>query len=105
LCAVNVFGVIGRIRRILGTDKLVLAGHSFGGLLAALYAAEFPQHVKALILVAPADLLVMPQAGGGLFGDIERRLPPAMKAGYADFMKRYFDFGGVFAKSDADLWG
>lgn len=94
---------IERIRRILGTDKLMLAGHSFGGLLAALYAAEFPQHVKALILVAPADLLVMPQAGGGLFGDIERRLPAAMKADYADFTKRYLDFGSVFAKSDADL--
>ena len=33
---------IERIRRILGVEKIVLIGHSFGGFLAALYAAEFP---------------------------------------------------------------
>lgn len=47
-------GDIERIRRILGKDKLVLMGHSFGGLIAALYASEFPEHVTALVLVAPA---------------------------------------------------
>jgi proline iminopeptidase len=46
------FDHIERIRTILGGDKLVLIGHSFGGFLASPYAAEFPQHVKALVLVA-----------------------------------------------------
>jgi proline iminopeptidase len=52
-------------RTILGGGKLMLVGHSFGGFLASLYAAEFPQHVKALILIAPADVLVFPQEGKG----------------------------------------
>ena len=33
---------IERIRQILGDNKLILVGHSFGGFLASLYAAEFP---------------------------------------------------------------
>jgi len=47
---------IERIRQILGDDKLILIGYSWGGFLASLYAAEFPEHVEALILVAPAIL-------------------------------------------------
>jgi len=46
---------IERIRRILGQDKLVLVGHSFGAITAALYAAEFPEHVKNGELVVPPD--------------------------------------------------
>ena len=50
---------IERIRQILGDERIILIGHSFGGFLASLYAAEFPEHVQALILVAPAEMLVM----------------------------------------------
>ncbi|MGB9143709.1 MAG: alpha/beta fold hydrolase, partial [Aestuariivirga sp.] len=89
---------IERIRKILGEDKLVLIGHSFGGLLASLYAAEFPDHVKALILVSPADLLVMPQQDIAFFDEINNRLPPEMKSEYGDYLKRYLDFSGIFSK-------
>ena len=41
-----------RIRRILGRDKLTLIGHSFGGLIAMLYAAEFPERVEKLVSAA-----------------------------------------------------
>src|SRR5574341_194723 len=34
---------IERIRRLLGRDRIVLLGHSFGALIAGLYAAEFPE--------------------------------------------------------------
>lgn len=94
---------IERIRTILGGGKLLLIGHSFGGFLASLYAAEFPQHVKALVLVAPADLLVMPQQGDGFFTEVQRRLPQPMQAEYADFLKRYLDYGSIFARSEAEL--
>jgi proline iminopeptidase len=94
---------IERIRQILGEDKLVLVGHSFGGFLASLYAAEFPQRVEALVLVAPANLLVMPAEDGDLFEQIGKLLPEGMKHDYADFQRRYFDFGHIFAKSEADL--
>ena len=68
---------IERIRQILGDDKLILIGHSWGGFLASLYAAEFPEHVEALILVSPANTLVMPQpdADSDLFASVRARLP------------------------------
>ncbi len=48
---------IERIRNILGEEQLTLVGHSFGGYLASLYAAEFPDHVKKLVLISPAEIL------------------------------------------------
>jgi proline iminopeptidase len=94
---------IERIRRILGDKKIVIIGHSFGGFLAALYAAEFPQNVRALILVAPADVLVMPQQGRDFFTEIKGRLPEDMKNKFDDYLKRYLDYGNIFTKSEADL--
>jgi proline iminopeptidase len=91
------------IHRILGEDKLILVGHSFGGFLAALYAAEFPEHVEALILIAPADVLVMPQADGGLFEAVRKRLPEDMQADYAAYLKDYLDFQNLFSRSEAEL--
>ena len=78
-------GDIERIRRILGVDRLIVIGHSFGAELAALWAAEFPDHVRALVCVAPADLAVLPKKAGDdgdLFDLIRRRLPANMKAEY-----------------------
>jgi proline iminopeptidase len=92
-----------RIRRIIGEEKVILLGHSFGAFLATLYAAEFPQNVEALILVAPANVLVMPAEGGGLFEDIRKLLPQAMQQEYADYLKRLFDYGNLFSKSEAEL--
>ena len=94
---------IERIRQILGDDELILVGHSFGGFLAALYAAEFPEHVDALVLAAPADMLVMPPPSGGLFEQVRERLPEDMQAEYDAYLKRYLDFQSIFGKSEADL--
>jgi len=94
---------IERIRRILGDEKLILIGHSWGGFLASLYAAEFPEHVEALILIAPADVLVMPQESGGLFEAVRQRLPEDMQADYDAYLEEYFDFQNIFTKSEADL--
>lgn len=94
---------IERIRRILGQDQLILVGHSFGGFLASMYAAEFPEHVKALILVDPADILVMPQPDGGIFNQVNALLPEDQKKAYLAYMSTYLDFGGIFTKSEKDL--
>ncbi len=94
---------IERIRQILGDDQLILIGHSFGGFLASLYAAEFPEHVEALILIAPADVLVMPQRDGGLYEVVRERLPADMQDEYAAFLDDYLDFKNLFSKSEADL--
>jgi proline iminopeptidase len=93
---------IERIRRILGREKLILAGHSFGAFLAALYAAEFPEHVRAIIAVAPADLAVLPTPDGGLFEQIRKRLPADKLPEYEKFLV-YFDFKGGVKKSDEEL--
>jgi proline iminopeptidase len=95
---------IERIRQILGEEKLILIGHSWGGFLASLYAAEFPDHVEAMILVAPADVLVMSQdQGGGLFEEVKKRLPESKKAEFDAFLKGYLDYKNIFTKSEADL--
>jgi proline iminopeptidase len=42
------------LRRVWGLEQLTLAGYSWGGLLALLYAVEFPDRVAKLALVSPA---------------------------------------------------
>jgi proline iminopeptidase len=42
------------LRRQWGLDQLTLAGYSWGGLLALLYATEHPGRVRRLALVSPA---------------------------------------------------
>ncbi len=42
------------LRVAWGHEQLVLAGYSWGGLLALLYALEHPEHVSHLALVSPA---------------------------------------------------
>jgi proline iminopeptidase len=94
---------IERIRQILGDDKLILVGHSFGGFIASMYAAEFPEHVKALVLIAPAEVLVMPPESGGLFEQVKPLLPQDMRPAYDDYLKRYLNFGNLFSSSEAGL--
>jgi proline iminopeptidase len=94
---------IERIRHILGEEELIIVGHSFGGFLASLYAAEFPEHVEALVLIAPADVLVMPQKDGGLYETVGERLPEDMQEEYAAFLDDYLDFKNLFSKSEDDL--
>jgi proline iminopeptidase len=96
---------IERIRQILGDEKLILIGHSWGGFLASLYAAEFPEHVEALILVSPANTLVMPQpdAESDLFAAVGAKLPAEEQAEFDAFMKEYLNFNTLFQKSEADL--
>jgi proline iminopeptidase len=96
---------IERIRRILGEEKLIIVGHSWGGLLASLYAAEFPDRVEKLVLVSPATMLVMPQPQGeqDLFASVRAGLPEGERAGYDAFMKEYMDFNKLFESSEAGL--
>jgi len=96
---------IERIRRILGQERLTLIGHSFGGFIAALYAVEFPERVEKLVLVSPAEMLSMPQSGGGLFGVIRDNLPEGdIRAEYDAYVQRYFSaFGMLFTMSEGEL--
>ena len=92
-----------RIRQILGQERLVLLGHSFGAFLATMYAAEFPERVEKLVLVAPSGVLVLPDKEGGFFELIRGSLPDTQEDEYERFLKEYLDFGKVFSKSEAEL--
>lgn len=46
---------LARLREILqDSGELIMVGSSFGGLMAAIYALEWPDRVNNLILLAPA---------------------------------------------------
>ncbi|MHC4767078.1 MAG: alpha/beta fold hydrolase [Planctomycetota bacterium] len=93
-----------RIRRLLGEERLILVGHSFGGFLAALYAAEFPQRVEKLVLLAPANMLVMPlPEGEDLFTNARDRLPPDRQVEFDGFLEEYLDFGALFDHDEDSL--
>ena len=94
---------IERIRRLLGDEKLILVGHSYGALLAALYAAELPDRVEKLVLIAPADLIVFPSRHGGLFDNLRERLPPDQHGRYDEWLQRYLDFANIFDKPEPEL--
>lgn len=94
---------IERIRRILGDDKLNLVGYSFGGFIASMYAAEFPDHVASLVLVAPADMLVFPAKSGDLFARIRQELPNDKHSEFDTWRSEYLDFKNVFSKTEANL--
>lgn len=50
------------IRRTIGAERMILIGHSNGGMIAAAYAAVHGQHVAAMVLSSPGD--PSPSAGG-----------------------------------------
>lgn len=95
---------IERIRKILGVEKIILIGHSYGGFLATLYAVEFPENVAKMILVSPANLLKMPQNDDqNTFEDLKSYLSENKKAEFDAWQKEYFDYNHIFSKSEADL--
>lgn len=94
---------IERIRRILGQEKLILIGHSFGGFIAGLYAAEFSEHVDRLILVAPAGVLTPPDKERNLFELARQKLDANDQPRFDSVMEQYLDFSRIFSKSDDEL--
>ena len=96
---------IERLRRAIGLEKIDLVGHSFGGFIAALYAIEFPEHAGKLLLIAPAEVVVMPPKNGGLYEEIRALLGPEDKKAYEAWLKEFFDYGRIFTRSEDELKG
>ena len=44
----------------MGLKQIFLCGHSMGGYIAAKYASQYPNKVKSLALISPADIWPMP---------------------------------------------
>lgn len=47
----NLIADIEALRKELGEEKLIVAGHSFGGIVAMMYAREHPERLTALVLI------------------------------------------------------
>lgn len=88
-------GDIERARRRIGAERVSLLGHSFGGFVATLYAAEFPERVSSLVLLTPASMLQGPNQGSfNLFSAMREKLrTEEMKAEFDEYLKRYLAFG------------
>jgi proline iminopeptidase len=101
---------VERIRRRLGVEKLDLVGHSFGGFIATLYAAEFPQRVRSMVLLVPAAVLQLPSPKGEV-GDLfvlvrqklEERGNHLHLKEFDVFMKRYLNFSSLPNETDDSL--
>jgi len=48
---------LDQIRNKINAEQIILIGESFGGVLAAHYAAAHPENVKRMVLISPAELL------------------------------------------------
>ena len=94
---------IERVRRILGEEKLLLIGHSFGGFVASMYASEFPERVEKLVLVAPADVLTAPDKENNIFDLPKKIIADKELEEYNKLVSEYFNFRNIFSKSDSDL--
>jgi len=94
---------IERIRRILGEEKLTLIGHSFGGFIAAMYAAEFPERVEKLILIAPAGVLTPPNDETDIFTQTKQRLPEELKGDFDLALQEYLNFEDIFNRNDSQI--
>lgn len=65
---------IEHIRQTLGYKKIILVGHSWGGMLAMSYAINYPQYTQALILMNS-----MPATSGGFdafIKEFKQRMEP-----------------------------
>ena len=51
------------VRRHFGLGKMSLVGHSWGAMLAVVYAADHPQNVDRLLLLNPGPVAAVPFAG------------------------------------------
>jgi len=45
------------IRQKIGREKMILIGESFGGVLAAHYAAHYPENIEKIVLISPGELV------------------------------------------------
>ncbi len=97
---------IERIRRALGEEKLTLIGLSYGGLISTLYAVEFPQNVKSLVLINPAPLKFnADDSKTSLYAVIGEKQPkPEQKKAYGEYMQRFFKtFEKLWLQDEASL--
>ncbi|KRM33914.1 proline iminopeptidase (pip) [Agrilactobacillus composti DSM 18527 = JCM 14202] len=83
---------IEEVRQKLGYDNFYLAGHSWGGMIAMMYAHKYGQHLKGLIIISMIDNI--PDYVTHIKAIRQREFSPAVNAFMDDIEKR-----GDFANS------
>lgn len=68
------------IRGVIGADKIIIVGQSWGGSLAAQYLAAHPDHVAKVVFTSPGALWLPALPGGD--ADPWARLTPSQKKRY-----------------------
>ncbi len=93
------------IRRHFGMDRLTLLGHSWGGLLAGLYASQHPDHIERMLLIGPMPAsaepmrLFTPMARLDSIANQDRiRNLRAYRAGQADSTKACWNYYALWAR-------
>jgi proline iminopeptidase len=81
------------LRALWGIERLAIAGYSWGGLLALLYALEHPDRVERLALVSPAPVWRQARA------EFERRLAERNAAPAVQAARRAVQDGGLRERS------
>lgn len=94
---------IEHLRAAIGVERVTLLGHSYGGFIASLYAAEFPGRVERLVLIAPASVVRMPNDESNLFVRIAESLPPDQHQAFDTWLERSFDYRGLWEQSESEL--
>jgi len=84
------------LRILWGIERLAIAGYSWGGLLALLYALEYPGRVERLGLVSPAPVWRQARA------EFERRLTERNAAPEIQAARRRLQDGGLRELSAED---
>ncbi|KAG7336734.1 alpha/beta fold family hydrolase [Nitzschia inconspicua] len=104
---------IERIRRRLAvvsgqdiaTFQINLIGHSFGGFISTLYATEFPQHVRSVVLLEPAGVMKLPNPQSDLFAMVRNGLEgnPHHLDEFDDWFREYMDFSTLPQQTETTL--
>ena len=85
--------------------QLSLIGHSFGCIFSSLYAAEFPQNVDRLILIAGAPLLdfnvFFPKYD--IFKMIGEYLPESMQQEFSAWSGKYVNFYDTMEMNETEI--
>ena len=76
-----------QIRKKIRADRVILIGESHGGVLAAHYAAAYPENVKKLVLISPGELLSQ-EWDDESAGNIKDRASPETLRKFDELLKK-----------------
>ena len=92
------------IRQIIGTEKMTVIGHSYGAVIAALYATEFPDSVNKLVMVSPAPSIHFPiDSDDDIYAIMSKSLPAGTNAEFEKYTEYLWDPGHVIKMDEEEL--